>query len=110
MAAEYGERLASLDVTPPTELPPAHHVYHQFTLRIAGGRRDAVREKLAAEGISSVAYYPVPLHRMPIYAALELDLPEAERAASEVLSLPIWPALDSVRIERVVAALAAALS
>lgn len=110
VAAEYGERLASLDVTPPTELPPARHVYHQFTLRIAGGRRDAVREKLAAEGISSVAYYPVPLHRMPIYAALEPDLPEAERAASEVLSLPIWPALDSVRIERVVAALAAALS
>jgi dTDP-4-amino-4,6-dideoxygalactose transaminase len=47
---------------------------------------------------------------MPVYAALGLDLPEAERAASEVLSLPIWPALDSARIERVVTALTAALS
>ncbi len=110
IAEEYRELLATLDLFTPDELAPARHVYHQFTLRIGGGRRDAVREKLSAEGIASVVYYPVPLHRMPLYRGLDLELPEAERASREVLSLPIWPTLDSPRIQRVASTLRAALT
>ncbi len=109
VAAEYRKHLEALDVIPPAELAPARHVYHQFTVRIPDGRRDETKEKLASEGIASAVYYPVPLHRMPVYD-LNLDLPQAERAASEVLSLPIWPTLDPARIQRVTSALAAALA
>ncbi len=110
VADTYRKHLASADVATPAELPPAHHVYHQYTLRISSNRRNAVREKLAAEGISSVVYYPVPLHRMAVYETSDVSLPESERAATEVLSLPIWPSLDSPSIERIAHTIKKALS
>ncbi len=110
VADTYRKHLASADVATPAELPPAHHVYHQYTLRIHSNRRDAVREQLAAEGISSVIYYPVPLHRMSVYETSDVSLPESERAATEVLSLPIWPSLDTPSIERIAHILKKALS
>ncbi len=106
----YREHLSSVDVIAPSELPPAHHVYHQFTLRIPDNRRDAVKERLTAEGISSAIYYPVPLHQMPVYGTAEVSLPESERAATEVLSLPIWPSLEPARIEHIANTLKKALS
>ena len=110
IANTYRELLSSLDGVTPAELPPAHHVYHQFTIRITDNQRDAAKDKLAAEGISSVIYYPVPLHQMPVYETLELSLPESERAATEVLSLPIWPSLDTPRIEHIADTVKKALS
>jgi dTDP-4-amino-4,6-dideoxygalactose transaminase len=83
------------------------HVYSVYTIRVEGStaaRRDRVKEYLASRGISSVVYYPVPLHLQPLYAASSSDrcaLPESERAAAEVLSLPIYPGLTDAQIARV---------
>lgn len=85
----------------PYETPQAKHVYHQYTIRVLNGRRDEVQRRLAEKGISTMVYYPVPLHRLPVYAGLNLHLPEAERAAREVLSLPIWPTMPASLQEQV---------
>jgi dTDP-4-amino-4,6-dideoxygalactose transaminase len=97
-------------VIPPCEAPYARHVYHQYTLRILDGKRDAVQKKLEAAGIATMVYYPVPIHKLPIYANQNIHLPEAERAAGEVLSLPIWPQITRDIQERVVMALREALA
>jgi dTDP-4-amino-4,6-dideoxygalactose transaminase len=72
----------------------AHHVFHQYVVRAF--RRDELREFLAARRISTEIYYPIPLHLQPCFVYLgyrEGDLPEAERAAREVLALPMFPEL-----------------
>lgn len=71
------------------------HVFHQYTVRVLGGRQDEVQKKLAEAGIGTMVYYPVPLHRLPVYGYPEGSFPEAERAAEEVLSLSIWPQIKS---------------
>ncbi|MBZ0286097.1 MAG: DegT/DnrJ/EryC1/StrS family aminotransferase [Anaerolineae bacterium] len=107
----YTELLQDIPgVIPPCEAPYARHVYHQYTLRILDGKRDAVQKKLEAAGIATMVYYPVPIHKLPIYANRNLHLPEAEKAASEVLSLPIWPQITRDVQERVIAALRDALA
>ena len=65
--------------------------------------RDALAAHLDAHGIDSAVYYPVPTHRLPAYG-LDTELPETERAAAEVLSLPIRPGLTDEEVARVVAA------
>jgi dTDP-4-amino-4,6-dideoxygalactose transaminase len=110
VAARYVTLLREVPgVVAPTEAEYARHCYHQYTVRILGGRRDAVAKALAAEGIETMIYYPVPLHKLPIYSEMRMSLPEAERASQEVLSLPIWPQLTAVTQERVVDALRRAL-
>jgi len=96
-------------VIPPCEAPYARHVYHQYTVRILDGKRDVVQEHLSRAGIATMIYYPAPIHKLPIYAGLDIHLPEAERAAAEVLSLPIWPQITPDVQERVVGELRAAL-
>ncbi|MDQ2625172.1 MAG: DegT/DnrJ/EryC1/StrS family aminotransferase [Actinomycetota bacterium] len=96
-------------VTPPVR-PGAVHVYHQYTIRLAGAtgpERDAVVAALKSEHqVGSGVYYPIPNHRL---ASLEhfapgLELPETERAAAEVVSLPVHPSLSPADLERIVAA------
>jgi dTDP-4-amino-4,6-dideoxygalactose transaminase len=75
-------------------LPNAHHVFHQYVVRAQ--RRDELRRFLAERKIGSEIYYPIPLHLQPVFAYLgylEGALPEAERAAREVLALPMFPEL-----------------
>lgn len=72
----------------------AHHVFHQYVVRAF--RRDELREFLTARKIGTEIYYPIPLHLQPCFVYLgyrEGDLPEAERAAKEVLALPMFPEL-----------------
>ena len=74
------------------------HVFHQYTIRVTeefGVFRDALKEKLARQGITTEVYYPLPIHRQPLYHQLAYNdfLPGAEKAAQEVLSLPVHPAL-----------------
>jgi dTDP-4-amino-4,6-dideoxygalactose transaminase len=107
----YNELLQDIPgVIPPCEAPYARHVYHQYTLRILDGKRDTVQKKLEAAAIATMVYYPVPIHKLPIYTNQNIHLPEAERAASEVLSLPIWPQITRDLQERVVMALREALA
>jgi dTDP-4-amino-4,6-dideoxygalactose transaminase len=91
----------------PRELPGAHHVWHQYVIRAP--RRDALREFLTARGIGSEIYYPLPLHQQHALKGLGYaagDFPEAERAAHEVLALPIFPELREDEQQTVVAAIA----
>jgi UDP-N-acetyl-3-dehydro-alpha-D-glucosamine 3-aminotranferase len=110
-AAFYDRLLAGITgVITPAVSSWAEHVYHQYTIRVP--RRDHVQEVLAAHEIASTVYYPTPMHLQPVYSSLGYkagDLPEAERAAAEVLSLPIYPELAENQIARVTEVLARAL-
>ncbi len=95
----------------PHQSPGSKHVWHQYVIRVA--RRDALREFLTARGIGSEIYYPVPLHMQEALKGLgysEGDFPEAERAAREVLALPIFPELHEDEQNAVAEALAEFLS
>ena len=108
-AACYRELLAGARL----QLPAAHgkgaHIYHQFTVRLA--QRDAARKALADAGVASGVYYPIPLHRQPVFDKEfgALSLPAAESAAREVLSLPIYPQLADEQLRHVAATLRACL-
>ncbi len=108
-AERYGTLLAGLPLTLPTEAPYARHVYHQYTVRVADGRRDELQRRLAEAGIGTMIYYPVPVHRLPLYHDAAFCLPVAELAASEALSLPLGPALGATDQEAVAKAIRQAL-
>jgi dTDP-4-amino-4,6-dideoxygalactose transaminase len=92
-------------VVPPVA-PGARHVYHQYTVRVPEDRDGFVTALREEYGVGSGVYYPIPNHRLPSLAgfAPALDLPETERAAKEVLSLPVHPSLSQGDLERIVAA------
>lgn len=77
------------------------HVYHQYTLRVHAGQRDALRAHLERQGIASMVYYPAPLHGQRAFGEQKRSLPQAELAALEVLSLPMHPHLDISQIDRI---------
>lgn len=70
------------------------HVFHQYTVRILGGRRDRVQGALAEAGVGTMVYYPVPIHLLPVYGLSKGMFPHAELVSSEVLSLPLWPEIS----------------
>ena len=81
------------------------HVYHQYTVRVPDGKRDALRAYLQENGVGSEVYYPVPVHQQIFYTdelGYKITLPEAEQAALEVLSLPVHPALSQADLETIV--------
>ena len=95
VAATYNELLAgTAEVVTPKEDPAVKHVFHQYTIRILNGKRDQVKQHMDGVGISTMIYYPVPVHRLPVYDRTSPELKQAEKLAGEVLSLPIWPTLD----------------
>ncbi len=107
-AAEYTRLLNQIPgLMPPISPDGFEHVFHQYTIRVE--RRDALQQFLSARKIGSTVYYPYPLHLQPLYASLGHkpgDFPHAERAAQEVLSLPMYPELRKEQIARVVDAIA----
>lgn len=83
----------------------ASHCFHQFTIRVLDGLRDSLQAHLKSDGIDSMVYYPVPLHKMKVFEGRSLiasDLEHAEKAAKEVLSLPINPLQEQAGTERVI--------
>jgi dTDP-4-amino-4,6-dideoxygalactose transaminase len=103
IAENYNELLEDLpDIATPIEAAYTEHVYHQYTIRIINGKRDQVQEQLAEAGIGTMIYYPIPVHELPVYETVPYSLPRSCEAASEVLSLPIWPQLSRPIQERLV--------
>lgn len=91
--------------TPAPAAVPAVHVYHQYVIRVPAALRDPLRDHLAARGVGSDVYYPLGLHLQQCFASLghrEGDLPETDRAAREVVALPIYPELSEAQREYVV--------
>jgi len=122
-ARRYDSLLRDLPgITLPRVPDGREHVYYLYTIsvssRVAGNnpggaaRSDVVQQRLADRGIASVVYYPVPLHLQPLYASLggkPGDFRVSERAAREVLSIPLYPELTPAQIQRVAQAVRDAL-
>ncbi|MFQ5645673.1 MAG: DegT/DnrJ/EryC1/StrS family aminotransferase [bacterium] len=104
IAENYARELAGIEgVTLPTVLTGALHSYNQFTIRAA--RRDELQASLREKGISTMVYYPYPLHRMKVFQGrmkIWKTLDQAELAAREVISLPMEPLLEQPDIDQVI--------
>jgi len=105
------ERLSKIKgLIPPYVRPNAKHVFHQYTVRITGDfavPRDELRKRLLDKGIGTEVYYPLPVHKQPLYRNLGYNdhLPNSEMAAGEVLSLPVHPSLTKEDLENIVRAI-----
>jgi dTDP-4-amino-4,6-dideoxygalactose transaminase len=105
LAAVYFEELASTGVCLPHEQRYAEANYHLFVVRHP--RRDALMDALKQRGVGTLIHYPIPLHLQPVFADLggrAGDFPEAERAASSILSLPLYPEMTDAQARSVAAA------
>ena len=112
IAARYDAGLAGLPVVLPARRPEATHVFHQYVIRVA--ERDALRARLRTGGIGTGIHYPVPVHQQPAYrdrlSCGPSGLGVTERAAPQILSLPIYPQLSGYAADRVVAEIRAFFS
>jgi dTDP-4-amino-4,6-dideoxygalactose transaminase len=105
LADQYRERLKGLPLGLPTERAGDRHVYHLFT--VATERRDELQKDLDGQGVRTMVHYPTPLHLQTAYRGLpRVSLPQSERAAREVLSLPIFPEMTEAEFEAVITAVA----
>lgn len=105
-ASKYNQLLADCGIELPREMPWAHHVYHVYTLRTKD--RDALQAALQTEGIQTAVHYALPVHLQPAYADLGYSrgaFPQSEKAAEEVLSLPLYPEITDTQIQNVAQAL-----
>ena len=103
-AQRYQPLLEGLPVNLPREAPQKRHTYNQYTIRVDVGQRDALRDHLSRSSIGTQIYYRIPLHLQPCLKHLGYargELPNCERAADSVLSLPIYPELSSAQQEEV---------
>src|SRR6185437_9953722 len=104
VARYYAQGLANLVVTP-TVPERLTSVWAQYTIRIAGGRRDKVAAALKAEGIPTAIYYPIPLHRQQAYKHYPIGaggVAVSDRLAGAVLSLPMHAYLDAATQDRII--------
>jgi len=109
IAGKYSAALSRVaGITVPAVMPDAHHVFHQYTLRTQN--RDAFQVSLKEKGVSTMVYYPFPLHKMKVFdgRCVARDLANAELAATQVVSLPIEPLQDDETTQRVIEAVKAA--
>jgi dTDP-4-amino-4,6-dideoxygalactose transaminase len=105
VATRYGELLSDVpEIVPPVTRPDQSHIYHQFTIRVRDGSRDALRDHLKQAEIGTAVYYPLSLHLQGCFDDLGYrhgDFPEAEIASQQVLSLPVFPELTASEQEYV---------
>ncbi|MEL6458429.1 MAG: DegT/DnrJ/EryC1/StrS family aminotransferase [Cyanobacteria bacterium J06621_15] len=106
IAARYHKLLQHVSgVIIPQELPRGTGVWNQYTIRVLDGKREFLQNQLKEEGVNTAIYYPRPLHLQPVYQSLGYhpgQLPVAEQACEEVLSLPMFPELTEEQQDRVV--------
>jgi len=105
LAARYDAGLAGAGVALPAEQPYARAVYHLYVVRHP--RRDDLAAALRERGIGTLVHYPIPLHLQPAFADLgggKGSFPVAERAAGEILSLPLFPEMTDAQVEAVIRA------
>jgi dTDP-4-amino-4,6-dideoxygalactose transaminase len=110
LAARYSEVLPAV-LKRPVARADAYHVYHLYVIQHAD--RDGLRARLAEQGVGAGIHYPVPVHLQPAYQAGQVRaqaLPATERAAREVLSLPMYPTLSAAQVDAVAVAVTAALA
>jgi perosamine synthetase len=107
-ASYLSEHLPTDKVQTPQVRPGTRHVFHQYTVRVLPPlERDDVRQRLAEAGVGSEVYYPVPVHKQKMYVEMgygDQNFPESERAAGQVLSLPVHPGLSQEDLETIVEA------
>ncbi len=107
--AEYlTEHINTIEgIEPPYVAENVRHVFHQYTIRVKNGKRDELREFLNDEGIGTGIHYPKPIYKQKLYEDLgyTADCPEAEKAAAEVLSIPVNPALSAEDLGKIVSVL-----
>ncbi len=105
IADRYDAGLSGLPLVLPSRRPLASHVFHQYVIRLA--ERDALRNRLRAAGIGTGIHYPLPVHQQPAYrgrlACGPSGLGVTERAAPQILSLPMFPQLSDMASDRVIA-------
>ena len=94
IATRYRDMLAGVSGVITPEVAPGH-VFHQYTIRLTDAPRDEVQKRMADLGVSTMVYYPVPQHRLPVYAGQYGVFENAEILAAQVLSLPIWPQMSA---------------
>lgn len=105
-ASSYRKLLQNTDIILPTEQKDNKHIYHIFAVRTAD--RDNLLNKLKNEGIGAGIHYPIPLHLQPAYRYLGYkagDFPITEKCAREIISLPMYPELDAVKIKKIAEAI-----
>ncbi len=111
-ARTYDKLLAGCDlIQTPRRTPGATHVFHQYTVRVAN--RDAVQKKLSEAGVPTMVYYPMSICLQPVYKNLGYkpgDMPETDKAVSEVLSLPIYPEMSEAEQQYVAESLIEAVN
>jgi dTDP-4-amino-4,6-dideoxygalactose transaminase len=103
LAARYTEQLDGLSrITLPPEAPYGYHVYHLYVVRAQD--RERLRAYLSSQGIGTLIHYPLPIHRHEAYVDLgyvEGALPVSERAAHEIVSLPLYPLMEARQVDQV---------
>jgi len=107
-AALYCRELESSGIETPREMPYARHVYHVYS--VVSPRREELRQALADQGIQTAVHYPLPVHLHEVYRDSDFplgSLPHAEKAAQQVLCLPVYPELSEASVKEVAAALKA---
>lgn len=109
VAAYYDEKLGKLSgIVIPPKAAFSTHTYHQYTIRVLNGKREALKKHLEQKKIGHMVYYPIPCHLQKALLGLEYqkgDFPHAEKACDEVLSLPIFPGITKDELDYVVAGL-----
>lgn len=103
------KRYAKLIDNPGVALPPPddetfRSSHHQYTIRVPARQRSRFQKRLSERGVESRIYYPVPVHKQPVWNQRDVAMPNTENASSEVVSIPVHPNLTAADLEAVAAA------